>query len=431
MTPPIIHLAYRDELYNTLKHYVEEHKTAGKKLALLLIKIDHFRKLNTVFGYHTGDVFLKAFSHRLENIVRSKDFIARVGNSEFIILLPEIFNVGHAELAVHKIFSAMEEPFEMDGHSHTISAHIGISVYPDHADELASLMQKAEVALMASRASAMSYSVYSEKDRDADISAWDIEGELEFALENDDFELYYQPQVCMQTGNVFGAEALIRWNHQQRGFIRPDIFILVAEKTGQIHAITWWCLNTALRQIKEWPSASKPLSLSVNISALVLKDLSFVDSVKSAINLWGVPAEQLTLEVTESALVDDVNTSFVTLNELRDLGVGISIDDFGTGYSSMAYLKNIPANELKVDQSFVSYMLENAMDKHIVNTVIEMGHGFNLKVVAEGIENLETYEALKALGCDIAQGYHIAYPMPLDKLIQWLKNALKSNENSV
>ena len=424
MKKPIIQSAYRDGLFNQLKDYVEQHKASGKKLALLLIKVDNFRRLNTVFGYHTGDIFLKAFSHRLENIARNKDFIAHIGNSEFVMLLPEIFNTGHAELAVHKIFSAMGEPFEMDGRSHKIGVHIGVSIYPDHDDELESLMQKAEMAMIASRTSAASYALYSHEDVESNIGAWDIEGELETALENDDFELYYQPQVCMQTKYLFGAEALIRWNHKQRGFIRPDIFILVAEKTGQIHAITRWCLNTALRQIKEWPSLSKPLSLSVNISALVFNDLSFVDSVKSAINFWGVPAEQLTLEVTESALVDDVNTSFITLNELRQLGVGISIDEFGTGYSSMAYLKNIPANELKVDQSFVFHMLNNAMDQHIVNTVIEMGHGFNMKVVAEGIENAETFEALKKLGCDIGQGYHVAYPMPLDEFNQWVKDTI-------
>jgi len=424
MKKPIVQLAYRDGLFTKLKNYVEQHKIAGKKLALLLIKMDSFRRLNTIFGYHTGDAFLKAFSHRLENIARSKDFIAHIGNSEFVMLLPEIFNTGHAELAVHKIFAAMEEPFEMDGKSHKIGVHIGISIYPDHDDELESLMQKAELAMMASRTSTASYALYSNEDKDTSIGAWDIEGELESALENDDFELYYQPQVSMQTGCMFGAEALIRWNHKQRGFIRPDIFILIAEKTGQIHAITRWCLNTALRQIKEWPALSEPLSLSVNISALVFNDLSFVDAVKNAINFWGVPAEQLTLEVTESALIDDVSTSFVTLNELRHLGVGISIDDFGTGYSSMAYLKNIPANELKVDQSFIFNMLDNDMDQHIVNTVIEMGHGFNMKVVAEGIENAETFEALKKSGCDIAQGYHVAYPMPLDKFIQWVNNTI-------
>ena len=420
MTNPLVHLIHREDLFNELNHYVEQHQQAGKKLALLLINIDNFRRLNTVFGYKTGDAFLKNFASRLETVSRSKDYIARMGNSEFIMLLPEILNAGHAELAVHKLFNALEESFEMDGHNHRISAHVGVSIYPDHADELYHLMQKAEMAMMASRNNPQSYDFYVDEDPETGVNAWDIEGELETALENDGFELYYQPQVSIQTGHVFGAEALIRWNHAERGFIRPDIFIQVAEQTGQIHPITWWCLNTALRQIKEWPVSWKPLCVSVNISARVLKDLAFVDSVKSAINLWGVPAEQLTLEVTESALIDNVSTSFITLNELRELGVGISIDDFGTGYSSMQYFKNIPANELKVDQSFIFYMLENAMDQHIVNTVIEMGHGFNLKVVAEGVENTETVEALKSLGCDIAQGYHIARPMPLNQLIQWL-----------
>ncbi len=420
MTEHLVHLVNRDSLFDELNHYVEQHQQSGKKLALLLVNIDHFRKLNTVFGYQTGDAFLHDFARRLDDISRSKDYIARMGNSEFIMLLPEIINVGHAELAVHKLLNAMNEPFIVDEHSHKISAHVGISIYPDHGEELHQLMQKAEIAMMSARNSPQAYAFFSETSEEAEINAWDIEGELEAALENDGFQLYYQPQVSMQSGHVFGAEALIRWQHQTRGFIRPDIFIPVAEQSGQILPITWWCINTALRQLKEWPTSWRPLKVSVNISARVLKDVAFVDSVKSALSIWGVPAEQLTLEVTESALVDDVTTSFITLEELRSLGVGISIDDFGTGYSSMAYFKNIPANELKIDQSFVFYMLENAMDQHIVNTVIELGRGFNLKVVAEGIENMETFQALKELGCDIAQGYHIARPMPLADLVQWL-----------
>lgn len=410
----------RNETFSELNVLIKHHLQSSKKLALLLINFDHFRRLNAVHGYHVGDAFLDDIAERLGKISRSKDYIARIGNCEFIMLLPEIFNKGHAELAVHKILSSMEQPFEMDGQYHKISAQIGISVFPDHGNDFNHLLQKAELAMIASRNYTQSYAFYSDENQGIDINAWDIEGELEAAIENDDLELFYQPQVCIQTGFIFGAEALIRWNNTNRGFIRPEIFIHVAEQTGQIHRITWWCLNTALRQINEWPDRERPLNVSVNISALVLKDTAFVDSVKSAISIWGVPANQLTLEITESALVEDVTTSFITLNELKELGVGISIDDFGTGYSSMAYFKNIPANELKVDQSFVFYMLENAMDEHIVNTVIEMGHGFKLKVVAEGIENEETLQALKSLGCDIAQGFHIARPMPQDKFINWL-----------
>ena len=190
----------------------------------------------------------------------------------------------------------------------------------------------------------------------------------------------------------------------------------------QIHSITWWTINAALRLIKDWPDTFVPLKVAVNLSAKVLRDPDLVDSVRSALSIWDTEHHRLTLEITESALMEDMSTSFITLDELKSLGVNISIDDFGTGYSSMAYFKYIPANELKIDQSFVRYMLENSMDEHIVKTVIEMAHGFDIDVIAEGVENKETYEALKELGCNIAQGYYLAKPMPQEQFIDWLNH---------
>ena len=226
---------------------------------------------------------------------------------------------------------------------------------------------------------------------------------------------------------MLGAEALIRWNNKTRGYIRPDLFIPIAEKSGQIHDITSWTINTALRLIKDWPNMETPLTVAINISARVLRDHDLVDYIKSALNIWNADPGRLILEITESALMEDITTSFETLDELREVGLNISIDDFGTGYSSMAYFKNIPASELKIDQSFISYMLENAMDQHIVKTIITMAQGFNLKVVAEGIENLRTFNALKELGCDVAQGYYLARPMPQKEFIQWLNNYQQSH----
>ena len=413
-------VADRDALFKDLEHFINSHQSSGKKLALLLVKIHRFRRINMVFGYDGGDQVLEEFVIRLHRMCRTKDYIARVGNSEFILVLPEIMNEGHATLAATKLQNNLEEPFHIDGKAHKITASIGVSIYPDHASTVSDLINKAEIALVDARSSPRLFSVYSEKIEDVEVYAWDIEGELDKAIDNDEFELYFQPQVNLQTGKIYGAEALIRWCHPEKGFIRPDIFIPIAEQSGQIHKLTWWTLNTILRLIKEWPESWVALKVALNISAKVLKDLAFVDSVKAALKIWNTPSGQLTLEITESALMEDLTTSFITLDELKSLGVGISIDDFGTGYSSMAYFKNIPANELKIDQSFVFYMMENAMDRHIVTTVIELAHGFNLKVVAEGIENIETFYALKELGCDIAQGYFLARPMPQDQFIQWL-----------
>ncbi|MCW9047065.1 MAG: bifunctional diguanylate cyclase/phosphodiesterase [Gammaproteobacteria bacterium] len=416
------YVANRDSLLRDLEHYISDHLTEGKKLAILLININHFRQINVVYGYHAADQLLEEFTHRLQKLSRKQDYIARVGNSEFIMVLPEILNEGHVTLASHKLLSSLNSPFSLDGHKHKISADMGIALFPDHAIEIQGLIQKAELALLTARHSADAYSIYTSKSQNIEVNNWDIEDELRNAQERDEFELYFQPQVDLKTGKLFGAEALIRWKNRDKGYIRPDIFIPVSEQSGQIHNITWWTINAALRLIKDWPVTQPPLKVSVNLSAKVLNDPELVSSVRSALSIWGANPEQLTLEVTESALMEDMDTSFITLDELRSFGLNISIDDFGTGYSSMAYFKYIPANELKIDQSFIRYMLDNEMDQHIVKTVIEMAHGFNIKVVAEGIENEATFSSLKRLGCDIAQGYHLARPMPQEDFIQWLED---------
>lgn len=416
------YVANRDSLLRDLEHYIADHLTEGKKLAILLININHFRQINVVYGYQAADHLLEEFTHRLQELSRQQDYIARVGNSEFIMVLPEILNEGHVTLAAHKLLSSLNSPFPLDGHNHKINADMGIALFPDHAIDIQGLIQKAELALLTARHSADAYSIYTEKSQKVEVNNWDIEDELRSAQERDEFELYFQPQVDLKTGKLFGAEALIRWKNPDKGFIRPDIFIPISEQSGQIHSITWWTINAALRLIKDWPETQPPLKVSVNLSAKVLSDPELVNSVRSALSIWGAKPEQLTLEVTESALMEDMDTSFITLDELRSFGLNISIDDFGTGYSSMAYFKYIPANELKIDQSFIRYMLDNEMDQHIVKTVIEMAHGFDIKVVAEGIENEETFTSLKNLGCDIAQGYYLAKPMPQENFIEWLKN---------
>jgi len=414
------YVADRQSLFNELEKFLESHRVDGKKLAIILININHFRKINIAYGFSSGDDLLQQFSSRLRNLARKNDYIARVGSSEFVLVLPEILNEGHAMLAANKLLTSLDEPFELDSCKHKSTADMGIVIYPDHSEDIQGLLQKAEIALMEARKGIQSYSVYSSESKEVGINAWDIEVELENAQDRDEFEIYFQPQVFLETGELFGAEALIRWKNKERGFVRPDIFIPLAEQTGQIHDISWWTINAALRLINDWPEKSPPLKVAVNISTKVLLDPGLVDSVRSALQIWSVDHSRLTLEITESALMEDMSTSFIALDELKALGLNISIDDFGTGYSSMAYFKYIPADELKIDQSFVCYMLENSMDQHIVKTVTEMAHGFGIKVVAEGVENKETLDALNELGCDIAQGYYLAKPMPQEVFIKWL-----------
>ena len=422
MTDVPAYVADRTALFDDLEHYISAHQASGKRLAVMLININHFRKINIVYGYQAGDRLLEEFVDRLHDLCREQDYIARVGNAEFIMLLPEILNEGHATLAAHKLLGSLAELFDLGEQKHKVTAKMGIALFPDHATDISSLIQKAEIALMDARNGIQLYSIYSEKEQEVEFNTWDIEVELQNAQDRDEFELFFQPQINLNNGQIFGAEALIRWNNGDRGYVRPDVFIPIAEHSGQIHSITWWTINAALRMINDWPTDWAPLKVAVNISAKALRDPDLVESIRSAMSIWGTQHDRLTLEITESALMEDLATSFSTLEDLRSLGLNISIDDFGTGYSSMAYFKYIPANELKIDQSFVFHMLENAMDQHIVKTVIEMAHGFDLKVVAEGIENQETLKALNQLGCDIAQGYYLARPMPQEDFLQWLRD---------
>lgn len=412
----------RQALIERLENLITGHQAGQKKFALLLIKLNHFRQFNITHGYPAGDRLLIEFCSRLQAIAREHDYVARMGSSDFAMVLPEILNQGHATLAAIKLLSSLDESFEMDGGTINISACIGIVIFPDHACEIDELLRKAETSLIAAQSDIQSYSIYQEVTKSSGMNRWDIESDLDKAIEKSQFDLYFQPQVYLDDGRLYGAEALIRWQNDDQGFIRPDIFIPIAEQSGHIYDITKWTINAALWLMKEWPRASTPLKAAVNISTKMLAEPGLVETVQSALNIYGIPYEQLTLEITESALVEDMTASFKSLEELQSLGVNISIDDFGTGYSSLAYFKNIPANELKIDQSFVSYMLENKMDQHIVKTVIKMAQGFDLKVVAEGIEDRETFLALKSLGCDIAQGYYLAKPMPQQEFIQWMQD---------
>lgn len=412
----------REKSFDQLGTLINTHKVESKTLALLFIEINHFRQFNIAHGYLNGDRLLQEFYRRLDALSREQDYIARIGNSEFILVLPEVFNEGHASLAAIKVLNSLNEAVDLDHLKINITATIGIALFPQHATDTQDLLKKAEIALTNARKSIQLYSIYSEKPNEVTTNTWDIESELQCAIDEGQFELYFQPQVYLKTGRVFGAEALIRWKNEQRGFIRPDIFIPIAEKSGHILDITIWTINAALWSVKHWPKTESHLKVAVNLSTKVLGETGLLESITNAINIHGLEFNQLTLEITESAMVENVSTSFAALDELKSLGLNISIDDFGTGYSSMAYFKNIPANELKIDQVFVRYMLENPMDKHIVKTLIKMAQGFNLEVVAEGIEDRQTFNSLKELGCDIAQGYYLAKPMPQSDFIDWLEN---------
>ncbi len=422
----------RQQLFQKLEEMTVVPEASGGQapFALILIKLDHFRRYNLTKGYQAADKLLSIFTQSLQSILRPQDYLARVGNAEFVLLLAGISNEGFANLAATKLFDCLKDSQESGLQNVYMQAHAGVTLFPEHATGVVELMKRAETALDIARHQLEPFAIYQDDDKASEGIDWGIQNDLNHAIELDQFELYFQPQISLKDGKLYGAEALLRWKNEEKGFVRPDVFIPIAEKTGQIVEITEWTLNSALWFLEEWCRQSSPIKVAVNISTKMLSEPDFGDIVRNSIALYGVDPQFLTLEITESALLEDMSSSVAILEDLRQLGVNVSIDDFGTGYSSLAYFKGLPANELKIDRSFIQYMLENQMDQHIVKTVIQLAHGFDLEVVAEGVEDEQSNEFLKQIGCDISQGYFIAKPMPTDDFLAWVSSNYKDFELS-
>lgn len=413
----------RSAFVDELQRYVGQSRRDGSLLGVVLIHLHRIVELNTSFGYQVGDRLLANVRDRIGKILRPNDVIERVGDHDFVLVLPSPKNVGHASLAANRIVDILEAPFEIDGNAIKAQVAMGISLFPEHAQDADALLRLADIALARAVESNTPIKVCTDLPDKEKLSAFIIESELRHALMNDEFILYYQPKINLATRQVCGAEALSRWKNPARGFVPPDVFIPVAEQTNLMLPFTLWSLNLAARQFGEFRRYSGNFSVAVNLSARVLYDADVVDLINRTIKIWGIRPEQLVLEVTESAMMVDPKTSMETLSRFHDLGVKLSIDDFGTGYSSLAYVKKMPVDELKIDKSFVMNMDKDKGDAMIVRTVIDMAHNFEITVTAEGVESQAILEQLAELGCDGAQGFHIARPMPAADLITWLHDS--------
>lgn len=399
---------------------IEANRSSNRNIAVLLVAIEQFNRISTSIGFSASNLLLLQFAARLGEITRKPGRIVRIGEHKFAIILDDLQNDGHIRLAINKTLRLVKTPIEVEGDSFTLPVTIGASSWPEHAGDGEGLVQRAQLALASARERRAPFELYAPGATQEIATLWGLESDLANALENDELEMHFQPLIDLSTGLPMGAEALMRWKSPTRGQVPPDVFIPVADKTGQINPLTWFALNTALRQCKEWPSTHGKLGVSVNITANVLKDPEFVDLVCEAVGMWECSFSRLTLEITEGALLDENEGSYATLQRLRDKGIRISIDDFGTGYSSLSYFKNIPADELKIDKSFVANMVNDPKDKQIVRSIISLAHGFDLTVVAEGIESVNSLEAVRALGCNCGQGYLFEQPRPGHRFASWL-----------
>ncbi|UFJ39576.1 EAL domain-containing protein [Brevibacillus humidisoli] len=393
-------------------------RSGDRTLAVLLVSLGRFKIINDTIGHEMGDLLLQRVAERLHTRLAEDEHLSRQGGDEFVMLLK-----GKEQDAVRQtarqILEQLARPFSLGEYEAYVSASIGISLYPQDGESVGELMKNADAAMLyAKQLGSNSYQFYSREQSQKTQGQLQMEVDLHKALERGEFLLYYQPQVNLLTGRVTGAEALIRWNHPEKGFIPPNEFIPLAEETGLIIPIGEWVLRAACRQNKSWQeNGFSQLVVSVNISARQFLQADLVRIVRETLEETGLDPQFLELEITESTTMD-VNRSIAVLQELKKLGVRISVDDFGTGYSSLNYVKRFPVDKLKIDQSFIRDSIYDANDATIVKTIISMAHHMKLLVNAEGVETRDHLSFLKQHDCDEVQGFFVSKPLPAKEFAQ-------------
>jgi len=416
---PLTGLPNRTLLSDRLGQELRAVRRDGGACALLLLDLDRFKEVNDALGHDCGDVLLAQVGPRLVAMLREVDTVARLGGDEFAVLLPGVGDLAAALAAAGRLRTALAESFLVDGLALDVEASIGVAVSGVHGHEASILLQRAEVAMYVAKERSAGVCVY---DPGQDVNSPQrlaTLAELRQALERGGLVLHYQPKVSLSTGQVCGAEALVRWNHPERGLVPPDEFIPLAEHTGLIGPLTAHVLDLALAQVRVWSDAGVAVPVAVNISARNLVDGGLPGLVTDLLRRHGVPARMLLLEVTESAIMCEPARARVLLAQLDDLGVRIALDDFGAGYTSLAQLRTLPVSELKVDRSFVSSMDTDTGDALIVQSIVDLGHNLGLTVVAEGPQTRGALDLLAGYGCDVAQGYVLSRPLPPEAFVRW------------
>jgi diguanylate cyclase (GGDEF)-like protein len=398
--------------------------------AVLLIDLDRFKEVNDTLGHHKGDLLLAEVGTRLGGLVRDCDTLARLGGDEFAVYLSEIADVDDAPATAARLARALEEPFYIDGMTIQIGASIGIATFPADGVDADTLIQHADVAMYQAKQRHCGFVVYQAvNDRHTERRLL-LATELSAAISGGQLVVHYQPKIDLGTGEMSGVEALVRWRHPTLGLIPPDEFVSVAEETGVIRALTMNVLDQALARGREWLDDGLDQQISVNLSARSLVDVGLPAAVAELLDKWSMPAGSLTLEITETAIIEDQEIAAGILGELHDLGIRLSIDDFGTGYFSLSGLRSLPIDEIKIDRGFVSAMSSEEKDAFIVRSTITLGKNLGFRVVAEGVEDRETFEELRALGCDDAQGFLMSRPLPPEELLAWLHDWRSRREES-
>ncbi|GDY30270.1 putative bifunctional diguanylate cyclase/phosphodiesterase [Gandjariella thermophila] len=413
-------LANRTLLGRRTAHAIDQSGQDGSHVGLLLVDLNRFKEVNDTLGHLCGDRLLQAVAARLTGAVRESDTVARLGGDEFAVLLPGLASGAEATRAADRIGRALAAPVELDGLSLELSGSIGVAVHATDATDADELLKHADIAMYAAKRGRLRYVRYEaglDTHTTADLT---LVSELRRAIDNGELVLHYQPKAVMRDGTICGVEALVRWQHPRRGLLAPGEFVPAAERSGLIEPLTSRVLGMAVEQCARWLAADRRLPVSVNVGAQCLHNRTFPGQVRQVLAEQDVPADMLTLEITESAIIIDPVRAGEVLQELEEIGVRLSIDDFGTGYSSIAYLRSLRVHEMKLDRAFVTDMCSDYGNSAIVRALLDLARNFELQVVAEGVEDRRTWVVLAALGCDLVQGYYLSKPLPPDELDDWL-----------
>ena len=395
----------------------------GSGVGVLLLDLHRFKEVNDTLGHERGDELLRQVGPRLQGVLRASDSVARLGGDEFGIALAGLNTLSEGEDVARKLTDALDTPFVLDGIDIALGGSIGIARYPDHGDDPDQLLRRAEVAMYVAKTARAPYESYSLEQDTYSTDRLALVAELRRAIDEADLALAYQPMIDLERGMIIGVEALLRWSHASQGPIGPDVFIPLAEHSGLIGRITTYVLEAAATQAQAWREAGLDLTVSVNLSVRDLQRPGLAAAIGATLERHELPAARLQLEITEGSVMDQPERALATLQELAGVGVGLSVDDFGTGYSSLAYLQRLPVNELKIDRSFVLGLAGSSSDGEIVRSTVGLGHNLGLSIVAEGVEDERSLAFLRDVGCDIAQGFFIARPMPADAVLEWARSS--------
>ena len=399
---------------------IDDARERGGSIAVMLMDLDHFKEINDTLGHHFGDQLLCEIGPRLSTVLRDHDLMARLGGDEFGILLPSLPDDAAAITIARRLLQELEAPVTVEGLALDVAGSLGIAIYPSQSQDAESLLRRADVAMYAAKEGGGGYEQYTPEMDAHSPSSLTLVTQIRPALERGEIVVFYQPKVRLSDGRVAGAEALVRWEHPGRGLVLPDEFIPLVEKTVLLRPLTLYVVDRVCENWRAWADAGVEIPVAINLSPRSLLDTHLPDQIAEILERWGVPSSFVQLELTENFLVADSGRSNAVIDKLSRHGIGLSIDDFGTGYSSLSHLKRLPIDEIKIDRSFVSQMNAHANDFMIARATIELGKNLGLRVVAEGVEDRETFDRLADFGCDEAQGYYISRPLPFEEFSRWL-----------